>query len=139
MIILDTNVISAMPGTAVDPSVQAWLDEQPAHSLFSTAISLAEISFGIEKLPNGHRKHSLQEEMQAVFDTYFTGRILPFDEQAAYAYGKIVASARTQGRSILMADGQIAAIARVRGLAVATRDTAPFKSAGVAVINPWQL
>jgi predicted nucleic acid-binding protein len=139
MIILDTNVISAIPQSAVHRRVQIWLDGQPRNLLCATAISLAEISFGIERLPPGRRRETLKADMEDVFAAYFQGRILPFDERAARTYGRIVAEARGRGQSILMADGQIAAIARVRSLAVATRDTTPFEAAGIAVINPWQL
>jgi predicted nucleic acid-binding protein len=139
MIVLDTNVISAIPESAAHRRVQAWLDEHPASSFCATAISLAEISFGIERLPVGRRKDTLRNEMDQVFATYFQNRILPFDEQAARTYGRIVADARARGRSILIADGQIAAIAKSRGLTVATRDIGPFQAAGVPVINPWML
>jgi len=139
MIVVDTNVISEIPKTDIHRHVQAWLDNQQPSSLFATAISLAEIAFGIEKLPEGRRKDVLRQDMEMVFDTYFHGRILPFDEHAARAYGRIIASARAQGRQILIADGQIAAIAKVHGFTIATRDTAPFEAAGIPVIDPWML
>ncbi|AYD00461.1 type II toxin-antitoxin system VapC family toxin [Neorhizobium sp. NCHU2750] len=139
MIVVDTNVISEIPKTDIHRTVQAWLDNQRGPSLYATAISLAEITFGIEKLPYGRRKDVLRENMETVFGTYFPGRILPFDEYAARAYGRLVAEARANGRSILIADGQIAAIAKVHGFTIATRDTAPFEAAGIPVIDPWIL
>jgi predicted nucleic acid-binding protein len=139
MIILDTNVISEIPKTDIHRNVQAWLDEQAVGLLYATAISLAEIMFGIEKLPEGRRKDILRENMEYVFATYFLDRILPFDENAARAYGRIVATARAQGRPILIADGQIAAIAAVQGFTIATRNTAPFEAAGIPVIDPWMM
>lgn len=77
--------------------------------------------------------------MEEVFMQYFRGRILPFDDRAARLYGISIATARANGRSILIADGQIAAIALAHGFTIATRDTAPFEAAGVPVINPWML
>jgi predicted nucleic acid-binding protein len=77
--------------------------------------------------------------VEHVFSDQFEGRIIPFDERAARAYGQIVAQARSRGRSIQIADGQIAAIAKVHGFTVATRDTSPFEAAGVSVVDPWSL
>jgi predicted nucleic acid-binding protein len=94
---------------------------------------------GIEILPDGQRKAELRRDMEDIFARLFPSRILPFDEHAALTYGRLVASARADGRAILMADGQIASIARIHGFTVATRDTAPFEAAGVPVINPWQM
>ncbi|TWF56756.1 type II toxin-antitoxin system VapC family toxin [Neorhizobium alkalisoli] len=139
MIVLDTNVVSEIAKTDRHRQVQAWLDNYPEAALYTTAISLAEIMFGIEKLPDGRRKETLREGTRIIFDRYLFGRILPFDEAAAHAYGRIVAAARAQGRAILIADGQIASIAQARGAIVATRDTAPFEAAGIPVINPWQI
>jgi toxin FitB len=139
MIVVDTNVISEIPKTAIHRQVQLWLDCQGTETLYATAISLAEITFGIEKLPPGRRKDVLRENMELVFEAYFSRRILAFDEHAARAYGRIIAAARAQGRSILIADGQIAAIAYVHGFTIATRDTAPFEAAGIPVIDPWKL
>ncbi len=139
MILVDTNVISELMKSDRHRDVEDWLDDQAPRHLYASAISLAEIAYGVEKLPDGHRKSWLETAMDRTFLDYFPGRILPFDEHAAKAYGRINAGARATGRSILMAEGQIAAIAFVRGFTVATRDTAPFEAAGLPVINPWRL
>ncbi len=139
MIILDTNVISELAKADIHHEVEAWLDRQLVTTLFMTAISLAEVTLGIERLPDGRRKSGLRLDIERIFSRYFETRILAFDERSAYAYGRIVAVARTKGLSILMADGQIAAIAKVHGFVVATRDTSPFEAAGIEVINPWEL
>ncbi|CAN7252331.1 MULTISPECIES: type II toxin-antitoxin system VapC family toxin [Neorhizobium] len=139
MIILDTNVISEAAKLGINSDVETWLNIQPVNMLYATAISLAEISLGIEKLPDGRRKNELRHDMEQIFGRYFGPRILPFDREAAVAYGRLVALARANGKTILMADGQIAAIAQVHSFAVATRDTAPFEAAGIPVINPWKL
>lgn len=139
MIVLDTNVISEITKLEINPRVEAWLLGQTTGTLFATAVSLAEIMLGIEILPDGRRKSSLRNAMESTFARQFEGRILPLDERAARAYGSIVALARSKGRSILIADGQIAAIAKVHGFIVATRDTSPFEAAGIPVIDPWTL
>lgn len=139
MIVLDTNVISEVAKRNIHPGVKGWIDRQNRGSLCTTAICLAEALQGIEILPDGKRKAELRADMELVFGLQFSGRILPFDEVAARAYGRIVASARAKGLSILMADGQIAAIAQTNAFAVATRDTAPFEAAGISVIDPWNV
>lgn len=119
------------------PTVEAWLNSQSSENLYGTAISLAEVLYGIESLPDGRRKTALRSDMLGIFDRYLGGRILPFDTHTAYAYGNVVSSAKALGKSISMPDGQIAAIATCHGFTVATRDTSPFEAAGVPVINPW--
>lgn len=139
MILVDTNIISELMKNDRHRAVEDWLDLQSPETLYTSSISLAEIVFGIERLPDGRKKSWLQSIMEDVFERQFIGRILPFEESAARAYGKIVASANAKGRSILIADGQIAAIAHIHDFTVATRDTAPFEAAGIPIINPWQI
>lgn len=138
MIILDTNVISEPMKTEADPAVVAWLDRQPAETLYLTATNLSEVLTGIELLPVGRRKSGLSEAMQELLEMLFGARFLDFDREAAVAYATLVSRAMAKGLAISVADGQIAAIAAVHGFTVATRDTAPFLSAGVPVINPWE-
>lgn len=139
MIILDTNVVWEPMRPGGNPAVRAWLDRQVAETLYLTATSLSELLLGVEILPDGKRKAGLGAALAELVATLFEGRILPFDQQAATHYAPIVGSARAAGRSISVADGQIAAIAALHGLMVATRDTVPFEAAGVSVINPWDL
>ncbi|MFG6447976.1 type II toxin-antitoxin system VapC family toxin [Roseateles sp. BYS180W] len=137
MILLDTNVVSEPLRRAPDAAVVAWLDAQSLPTLYLSAISLAELRFGIAALPAGARREALQRALQERVLPLFEGRILPFDAAASQAYGVLMAQARAQGRAIGAADGYIAAIARTHALTVATRDTAPFAAAGLPVINPW--
>ena len=138
MILLDTNVVSEPMRPNGSPAVRAWLDRQVAETLYLTATSLSELLVGIEILPKRKRKEGLDTALSELLDTLFGSRILPFDRTAAIAYAPLVSRARKGGRSISVADGQIAAIAAVHGLTVATRDTAPFIAAGVPVTNPWE-
>ncbi|WP_316976499.1 type II toxin-antitoxin system VapC family toxin [Shumkonia mesophila] len=138
MIVLDTNVVSEPMRPNGAPGVLAWLDRQAAETLFLTATSLAELLVGIAALPDGRRKDGLDGALHDLLVKLFGPRILPFDQQAAKAYAPLVGRARANGRIISVADGQIAAIAAVRGFTVATRDVQPFIAAGVPVVNPWE-
>ncbi len=138
MIVLDTNVVSEPMKTNGNRGVQDWLDQQAAETLYLTATSLSELLVGVEILPEGKRKGGLQVALSELLAMLFGARILPFDQQAAIAYARLVGRARIGGCPISVADGQIAAIAVVHGFTVATRDTAPFVAAGVPVINPWK-
>ena len=138
MIILDTNIVSEPMKSDADRAVQAWLDAQIAETLYLTSISLSELLLGVELLPDGKRKKGIAAALAELLVTLFGPRILPFDQQAATEYATRISRARASGRTISMADGQIAAIAAARGYSVATRDAAPFIAAGVSVVNPWE-
>ena len=137
MIILDTNVVSEALNSLPDTRVIDWLDRQEPETLFLTATSLAELLTGVEYLPDGRRKKGLADNMSALIARLFEDRVLGFEKNAAAIYAALVASAKTRGKTIAVADGQIAAIAALQGFSVATRDVAPFTAAGVPVINPW--
>jgi len=137
MIILDTNVISEPMKLNSNKAVLEWLDRQAANTLYLTSISLAELLVGIKTLPDGKRKKGLGDALENLISTLFEGRILSFDREAAITYASIIANAKASGRSISVADGQIAAIAATKGFEVATRDSAPFIAASVPIINPW--
>ena len=138
MIIVDTNVVSELRRPAPDMSVVGWFARQPEEDLFLTAVSEAELRYGIEILPAGQRRTRLAMATERMLQQYFAGRILPFDSDAALAYATIAAARRAEGDPISQADCQIAAIARSRGAAVATRYVSDFSGCGIDVINPWQ-
>ncbi len=137
MIILDTNLISEPLRRDPEPRVVAWIDAQPSETLYLTAISAAELRAGIALLPAGKRRSTLQDSLEQTILPLFTGRILSFDLDCTSAYARLLATIRKTGHAIAIADALIAAIALTHGFAVATRDTAPFQSAGLTVINPW--
>ena len=114
-----------------------WLNRQVPSSLYLTAINLAELYAGLVVLPEGRRKEALRLVLHDTLAKFVTP-VLAFDREAAIAYGEVTAHARARRYTLPVADGQIAAIAKVHGFAVATRDGAPFRAAGVAVINPWE-
>lgn len=136
MIVVDTNVLSEEMKAAPDARVDAWFRSQSATELFTTTICEAEILLGVALLPDGQRKLALGAAAKKIF-ALFTARILPFDSAAASAYADIVAERRRLGRSIDDFDAQIAAIARSRGMALATRNVADFESIGLSIVNPW--
>lgn len=137
MILLDTNVISEPLKLSADAGVLAWIDAQSIDTLYLSAISLAELRFGIAALPTGKRKETLHLGLEQRILPLFADRILPFDASASQAYADILSTARAQGRAISTADGYIAATAKCHGFMVATRDASPFEAAGITVINPW--
>ncbi|KJH76265.1 type II toxin-antitoxin system VapC family toxin [Pseudomonas sp. ES3-33] len=137
MILLDTNVLSEFMRVEPDSKVLDWVDSQPAMELAISAITVAEILHGIARLPVGKRKQKLESHAMAMFEEDFAGRILPFDAHAAVAYAALVAGAEASGRTVSMADAQIAAICRSHGAAIATRNVRDFEFSAVEVINPW--
>mgnify|MGYP000060627853 CR=1 FL=1 len=138
MILLDTNVVSEPLRPAPDARVTAWIDSQALDTLFLSAITVAELRAGLSMLPAGKRRAALQESLETQVLPLFSGRVLPFDFSCTQAYAALMAKARASGLAIASADGYIAAIAAANRLTVATRDTGPFRAAGVAVLDPWQ-
>jgi toxin FitB len=137
VILVDTNVVSEPMKTRSDKRVVAWLDRQKAETLFISTISVSEILFRVVSDPAGSRPSRFGEAFEREIKRLFEGRILSFDLAAARAYALLMSSTRARGLSIPMADGQIAAVAATSGLAVATRDEAPFRAAGLNTVNPW--
>ena len=137
MFILDTNIISELMRDHPHPAVLAWLDARLSRELFVTAVTEAEVYTGLAYLPSSKRRRHLTEAADRAFDGLLKGRILPFDSSAARFYAEIVAACRSSGRRTSQSDGQIAAIARSCGMAVATRNVRHFKDMGIDVYNPW--
>ena len=137
MVVLDTNVVSELMRDDPHADVLVWLDERPTRELFVTAVTEAEVRSGIAFLPDGRRRRGIAEAADRAFGGLFAGRVLPFDSAAAHAYAEIAAACRAAGRPVSQADGQIAAIARSRGMAVATRNVRDFADMGIVLIDPW--
>ncbi len=135
MIVIDTNVVFELMRSEPDPNVVAWTAS--AGRLHTTAVTLAEVDYGIARLPEGRRKYQLTAIAAGVFAD-FDDVVLPFDSPAARRYGTIVARREKLGRPIANADAQIAAICASREAMLATRNTADFDETGITVINPWQ-
>ena len=135
MIILDTNVISEVMKPAPHAGVMAWLRKQLLEELATTAITLAEINYGLRRLPHGRRRGDLEARLGAFMAHGFGNRILAFDAIAADAYAEMDIARRSAGRPNIEAiDAMIAAIARSHGAAVASRNVADFESCGLRVL-----
>lgn len=138
MIVLDTNIISEAMKPDPHPAVRAWLNDQAAETLYLSSVTLAELLFGIAALPSGKRKNMLGKTLDGLMGL-FRDRVLPFDADAARRYAGLAVTAKTGGPGFPMPDGYIAEIAASRDFVVASRDIAPYKAAGVSVINPWEM
>lgn len=137
MIVLDTNVISALLRLPVDTGVAAWLSAQSGRALHTTSITVAELYFGVGIMPTGARRQRLLSGISGYFDE-FEGRILSFDHGAALEYAALAAQRRRDGRPISVQDAQIAAIARAHRATLATRNTRDFAGCGIELVDPWQ-
>jgi len=140
MWLLDTNVVSECMRAQPAAQVLAWLDTLDERQVWISAVTSAEIALGLALLPSGKRKTALQEAAQAMLEEDFAGRCLSFDAEAAKHYGDIVAQRTGLGRPISVEDAQIAAIARSRGLRLATRNVKDFEQIdSLSLINPWNV
>ena len=140
MIIIDTDVLSELmkPAQLRSSSVTLWMRAQQPERIFTTTITLAEILAGIAILPDGGgRKKKMLTIAERIFSTLLFRRILPFDEPAARVYADIVTERRKRGLHKAPLDFQIAAVAKARGMSIATRNTSDFEGTGFEVINPW--
>lgn len=135
--LVDTNVISEFMTSAPAAPVLQWLNAQLAGTLYFSSISIAEIHYGLQLLPQGARRSLLLERFELFVAQAFGERLLAFDQDAAACYGVIAATRRSSGRPISTLDAQIAALARSRGLALATRNTRDFVDCGIDLVNPF--
>jgi predicted nucleic acid-binding protein len=136
MIILDTNVVSELMRADPAPQVVSWVRDRDRRELRTTVITLAEIRYGIARLPDGRRKQALLTAANEVFSA-FNDQILPVDPAAAEHYALVASGRERAGKPIGGMDALIAAICRSRGAALATRNAPDFDGTGVEVINPW--
>ena len=137
MVIVDTNVVAEIMKASPSPAVVSWFNGQEGSTVFLTAITIGEIGFGLRILPKGRRRRLLEEGFDRLLAEAFAGRILAFDERAAHRYGELRARRREIGRPLGELDGQIAAIARANGAAVATRNIRDFSDCGLEIVNPF--
>lgn len=137
MIILDTNVLSALMQQQPDVQVVAWLDNQPAESIWISSITLFEARYGLALLAPGQRKSLLQERFDQLLQDDLDNRVLLFDANAATQAAQLVAQRKARGRPVDMRDTFIAGIALARLATLATRNTRHFDDLPVPVVNPW--
>lgn len=137
MIIIDTNIITEMMKLTPEKNVIQWLDAQSTVNLFITTISIAEISYGIHNLPEGKKRDALEDIFYQSIHTAFKQRILQFDEESAFSYGKLMWKRQKIGRPMSVPDGQIAAIAYVHHATLATRNISDFEYCEINITNPF--
>ena len=137
MNILDTNVIAELMRANPEPIVLAWLRDQPVLELATTTINLAEISYGLARLPFGRRRSDLDSRLNRFVLRGFGNRVLDFDAGAAEIYGEVAVVRERAGRRLEGFDGLIAAIAKSRLLPIVTRNIGDFEGLGIDLINPW--
>lgn len=138
MILLDTNVLSALMRTEPDPAVVQWLDAEPAESVWTTSVTVFEIRTGLELLPTSRRRRRLESSFERLLDDDLDGRVLSFDVAAAQAAGPIVARQQRAGKPVEIRDAQIAGIAVARRARLATGNIRHFKDLGVRLVDPWK-
>ena len=139
MIILDTNVLSALMRTAPEAAVVAWLDRQPAESVWITSITLFEARLGLALLPKGRRRQMLEAAFARLLKEDLENRVLDFDSAAATEAASLAAERQKAGRPVDMRDTQIAGIALARRATLATRNVRHFGDLKVRVVNPWEV
>ncbi len=136
MIVLDTNVVSELMRAAPADAVVRWARAQAVGDVHTTALTVAEVGYGIARLPAGGRRDALQTAADRVFGA-LAAKVLPFDRAAAVTYGEVVAERERQGRPISVLDAQIAAVVRSRGAVLSTGNTADFALLHLDLVDPW--
>ena len=138
MIVLDTNVLSALMRTKPEAVVVEWLDRQPADSVWVTSITVFEARFGLALLPKGRRRSGLERAFDRVLTEDLSSRVLPLDEMAAATAAQLAADRQRDGRLVDLRDTLIAGIAQARRATIATRNTRHFEGLDVPVVDPWR-
>lgn len=137
MILLDTNVISALMQREPEARVVAWLDAKPPESIWTTSVTVFEVRCGLELLASGRRRHLLEEAFARTLEEDFENRVAVFDPTAAEAAGRLAAERRRAGRPVEIRDVQIAGIVTARKATLATRNLRHFEGFGLELVNPW--
>ena len=136
MIILDTNVLSALMRHSPEPAVVAWMDRQPRTSLWTTSVTVLEVRFGLQILPGGKRRSALMQAFDSLLEK-IGGRVAGFDLEAAEQAGDLMASRHKKGRPVELRDTMIAGIVLSRHATLATRNVQHFQDASVPLVDPW--
>jgi hypothetical protein len=137
MIILDTNVLSALMRHSADRKVVEWLDKQARTSVWTSSITILEIRYGLQILPVGRRRSALIQTFEKVLVDKIESRVAPFDTAAAQQAGDLMALRHRKGRPGELRDTMIAGIVLASHATLATRNTSHFEDLSVPVVNPW--
>jgi len=136
MIILDTNVLSALMHATPDKNVVAWLDRQPRTSIWTTSVTILEVRFGLQIMAGGKRRSALIDAFEGLLEK-IGHRVVPFDASAAQQAGDLMASRHKKGRPGELRDTMIAGIALAQHATLATRNKAHFRDVSVPLVDPW--
>jgi toxin FitB len=139
VIVLDTNVLSALMRTNPEAVVVEWLDRQPADSVWLTSITVFEARLGLALLPKGRRRNGLERAFDRVLTEDLSNRVLALDEMAAASAAQLAADRQRAGRTVDLRDTLIAGIAQARRATIATRNARHFEGLDVPVVDPWHL
>ena len=137
MILLDTNVVSELMRPAPAQRVDEWIAQQEPGTMALSVITLAEILYGLERLPDGRRRTDLAARFRIFLDLGFGGAVHPVDPGTAEQFAAIRAARDAAGRPMTSFDALSAATARIRGASLATRNTADFTGCGLDLVDPW--
>jgi predicted nucleic acid-binding protein len=137
VILLDTNVVSALMRRDPAPAVVSWLDGQPAESIWTTSITVFEVRTGLALLKPSRRREQLERAFEELLVQELDGRVQSFDQAAAVAAGTIAAARQRAGLTLEIRGVQIAGIASVRKATLATRNLRHFEGLGIDVVDPW--
>jgi toxin FitB len=138
MIILDTNVLSALMRNVPEANIVRWLNQQPRLSIWTTSVNIFEIEIGLHVMPDGTKKRSLSADFKQLVER-LDHRIAPFDEEAALFAAELAASRQMKGRTVEMRDTMIAGVVLARHAMLATRNVSHFSDISASVVNPWSV
>jgi predicted nucleic acid-binding protein len=138
MIILDTNVVSEGWKPRPSIAVTSWLDAQVPQELYLCTPVLAELRYGVARLPSGKRRERIEAWLNRLESEIYRDRILPLDALAAAEFGRLAARRQQLGRRMEPMDALIAGIAAAQGASIATRDMTDFDGVGLELINPFE-
>lgn len=137
MILLDTNVLSALMQSEPVEEVVAWLDGLPPESIWTTSITVFEVRMGLELLAAGRRRKRLEGAFDSMIEEDLEGRVAVFDRSSAEAAARVAAERRQAGRPVDFRDVEIAGIALARKASLATRNVKHFEGLGLELLDPW--
>jgi predicted nucleic acid-binding protein len=137
VILLDTNVLSALMRDPPDAAVVGWLDAQVPEQVWTTAVSAFEVRFGLARMAEGRRRRELEVAFEALLRDDLAGRVASLDRAAAEAAGLLAARREAAGRTVDVRDTLIGGIALARRMAVATRNVRHFDDLETGILDPW--
>jgi len=138
MILLDTNVLSALMQSTPDATVLRWLDLEPRDSVWITSVTVMEVRYGLHTMPAGRKRDRITRAFEILMDEKIQGRVASFDTAAAEQTAELMAARKKRGHPQDYRDTMIAGIVLSSKATLATRNTAHFEDLSVRMVNPWK-